>query len=382
MHLETIQHLRSLADRHDDLVPIAKPLLLDLLDSYERQQDTQTLVSELQIKCEANARTLAATMQSHGMVLYDGPDGRRVITAAHAQTLSELAQLREAGTPACPINASMTHHAAVHGLPHWQCVSHKSNAWWRRVDGYEETYFDATTGYPDVLRRIDELVPMADPDTQPDPQDLRRLRYQPHWSVREMDAIDELSRLKDLEPVAIVRQALRHYQLAHADLKHPAAMPADVLTANEEIIAQLEASLGTIAEAAHMIIGAYDPRFFRAGAWAQAALQACQEQFPCKAVNEVTPVNPVTSPQPPTPEPETFEAHGHTWTRHTPGDPCPVPKDTEVIVLLRRELHQIPGCSEVRKAGEYAWCRIGDGRHSAEIIGWRYAEPQPSTPAK
>lgn len=245
MHLETIQHLRSLAGRHDDLVPIAKPLLLDLLDSYERQQDQ------------------------------------------------------------------------------------------------------------------------------------RRLRYQPHWSVREMDAIDELSRLKDLEPVAIVRQALRHYQLAHADLKNPAAMPADVLTANEEIIAQLEASLGTIAEAAHMIIGAYDPRYFRAGAWAQAALQACQEQFPCKAVNEVTPVNPVTSPQP-----ETFESHGHTWTRHTPGDPRPVPKDTEVIVLLRRELHQIPGGSEVRKAGEYAWCQIGDGRHSAEIIGWRYAEPQPSTPAK
>lgn len=35
MHLETLQHLRSLAGQHDDLVPIAKPLLLDLLDSYE-----------------------------------------------------------------------------------------------------------------------------------------------------------------------------------------------------------------------------------------------------------------------------------------------------------------------------------------------------------
>lgn len=436
MHLETIQHLRSLASQHDDLVPIAKPLLLDLLDSYERHAGKEQ-------------RLLTGLVESE----------------------RELAQIREAGTPACPINASMTHHAALHGLPHWQCVSHKSNAWWRRVDGYEETYFDATTSYPDVLRRIDELVPMADPDTLPDPQDLQRLRYQPHWSGREMDAIDELSRLKDLEPVAIVRQALRHYQLAHAELNNPALEPADVLTGNEELIAQLTASLATIAGAAHMIIEAYDPRFFRAGAWAKAALQACQEQFPtpetsvspkyliisderrthgmvwfyapdskgytvCTAragrfteaeaaailagtsgelsalresdlpklqilhhidrgygdngailknlithvlpttesppVNTVNSVNPVTAP-------ETFEAHGHTWTRHTPGDPCPVPWNTLVSVLLAWELKadELPSKDFV-SARSLTWSRTGH----AGIIGWRYAEPQPSTSDK
>lgn len=285
MHLETIQHLRSLASQHDDLVPIAKPLLLDLLDSYERHAGKEQ-------------RLLTGLVESE----------------------RELAQIREAGTPACPINASMTHHAALHGLPHWQCVSHKSNAWWRRVDGYEETYFDATTSYPDVLRRIDELVPMADPDTLPDPQDLQRLRYQPHWSGREMDAIDELSRLKDLEPVAIVRQALRHYQLAGAEVNNP-ALP----------------------------------------------------------VPSVTPVNPVTSPQPPNPAPETFEAHGHTWTRHTPGDPCPVPPDTLVHVLLREELHDPVFCDP--KGSKWSWAANIHDR-TDEIIGWRYAEPQPSTPAK
>ena len=340
MHLETIQHLRSLAGRHDDLVPIAKPLLLDLLDSYERHE-LRSLNASVRIVGAASEKhaeqmLLLAQFCQCEVSYTDGGNGEDYFLSHGSQQLrlsarsnkadgaflriqarpSESEDLpapaaREAGIPACSINARMTHHAAVHGLPHWQCVSHKSNAWWRRVDGYEETYFDATTGYPDVLRRIDELVPMADPDTQPDPQDLRRLRYQPHWSVREMDAIDELSRIKDIEPVAIVRQALRHYQLAGAEVNNP-ALP----------------------------------------------------------VPSVTPVNPA---------PETFEAHGHTWTRHTPGDPCPVPANAMVEVLLRCELNgrQWPEC---RPAGEYDWTT--DDGEWWDIIGWRYAAPQPSTPDK
>lgn len=167
---------------------------------------------------------------------------------------------------------------------------------------------DHCDGTPSSTRQHD-----ADPDNLPKPADLRRLRYQPHWSVREMDAIDELSRLKDLEPVAIVRQALRHYQLAHADLKNPAL-----------------------------------------------------------AVNTVNPVNPV-------PAPETFEAHGHTWTRHTPGDPCPVPPDTLVHVLLRAELSDPVFCDP--KGSKWSWAANIDDR-TDEIIGWRYATPQPSTPDK
>lgn len=36
MHLETIQHLRRLAGQHEELVPVTKALLLDLLESYEK----------------------------------------------------------------------------------------------------------------------------------------------------------------------------------------------------------------------------------------------------------------------------------------------------------------------------------------------------------
>lgn len=102
------------------------------------------------------------------------------------------------------------------------------------------------------------------------------------------------------------------------------------------------------------------------------------ERHASQPVNEVTAVNPVTSPQPPTPEPSTFEAHGHTWTRHTPGDPCPVPANAMVEVLLRCELNgkQWPEC---RPAGEYDWT-TDDGKWW-DIIGWRYATPSTENPA-
>lgn len=191
----------------------------------------------------------------------------------------------------------------------------------RRYIGRDDPWRSVRTGDDGENLPIREVThwmelppaPAADPDNLPKPADLRRLRYQPHWSVQEMDAIDELSRLKDLEPVAIVRQALRHYQLAHADLKNPAL-----------------------------------------------------------AVNTVNTVNPV-------PAPETFEAHGHTWTRHTPGDPCPVPPDTLVHVLLRAELSDPVFCDP--KGSKWSWAANIDDR-TDEIIGWRYATPQPSTPAK
>lgn len=37
-------------------------------------------------------------------------------------------------------------------------------------------------------------------------------------------------------------------------------------------------------------------------------------------------------------EPNTFEAHGHTWTRHTPGDPMPCEPYASVRILTREEL--------------------------------------------
>lgn len=96
------------------------------------------------------------------------------------------------------------------------------------------------------------------------------------------------------------------------------------------------------------------------------------ERHASPPVNKVNPVNPV-------PAPETFEAHGHTWTRHTPGDPCPVPPDARVLVFT--SLSSNP-TSRALPASVFKWEATTERGSSGEIIGWRYAEPQPSTPAK
>jgi len=82
------------------------------------------------------------------------------------------------------------------------------------------------------------------------------------------------------------------------------------------------------------------------------------------------------------PEPKTFEAHGKTWTRHTPGDPCPVEGHVLLNVLWRWELQESSiGFSEER-ADTIEWGKKEDARY-AEVIGWRYADesqPEPAQP--
>lgn len=87
------------------------------------------------------------------------------------------------------------------------------------------------------------------------------------------------------------------------------------------------------------------------------------------------PINPVSQVNP---DQTTFEVHGHTWTRHTPGNPCPVPAQTKVIVLLRRELLSPAARDEIRMAGLYAWGSFNG--ETWEIIGWRYATPPAASP--
>ena len=70
--------------------------------------------------------------------------------------------------------------------------------------------------------------------------------------------------------------------------------------------------------------------------------------------------------------PETFEAHGHTWTKHTPGDPMPCDGNTPVEVFLRLALSSSEYLRATLPAKLWNWGRIdyeGD-----EIIGWRYAD--------
>lgn len=85
------------------------------------------------------------------------------------------------------------------------------------------------------------------------------------------------------------------------------------------------------------------------------------------------------SAQPVKSEPETFDAHGKTWTRHTPGDPMPCGKDSIVTVLYDPDEEFIgSGCP----AHCFNWLNTSG---MTPIIGWRYAdqpkpEPAPSQP--
>lgn len=92
------------------------------------------------------------------------------------------------------------------------------------------------------------------------------------------------------------------------------------------------------------------------------------------------PVNPVSQINPvPVTTPEAFQAHGHTWTRHTPGDPCPVPENSLVAVLLRKEVSELPPLDEeINPAWHYVWTY--HSKAGFEIIGWRHASPSPSLP--
>lgn len=82
------------------------------------------------------------------------------------------------------------------------------------------------------------------------------------------------------------------------------------------------------------------------------------------------------------PEPKTFEAHGKTWTRHTPGDPCPVEGHVLLNVLWRWELQESSISFSEERADTIEWGKKEDARY-AEVIGWRYADesqPEPALP--
>ena len=69
------------------------------------------------------------------------------------------------------------------------------------------------------------------------------------------------------------------------------------------------------------------------------------------------------------PEPSTFEAHGKTWTRHTPGDAMPCDGET-VIYAYGDNVSTKP-----RKCADWFWEESGD----CLIIGGRYADVPIST---
>jgi hypothetical protein len=73
-------------------------------------------------------------------------------------------------------------------------------------------------------------------------------------------------------------------------------------------------------------------------------------------------------------KPETFEAHGKTWTRHTPGDAMPCDGEVMVQALLGDNTFA------TQPAEDWSW-KHRDSKY--DIIGWRYADeqPEPQTPS-
>jgi len=74
----------------------------------------------------------------------------------------------------------------------------------------------------------------------------------------------------------------------------------------------------------------------------------------------------------PPPAVETFEAHGHIWYKHTPGDECPVKPDVEVDVLWETQMKHCVHFPYVSSAGiSQNWRKRDDGE---SIIGYRFPD--------
>lgn len=76
-----------------------------------------------------------------------------------------------------------------------------------------------------------------------------------------------------------------------------------------------------------------------------------------------------------TTRPLVFNHAGKTWTYHRPGDPMPCDGERMVHILTRDNDFS----KEPSKAEDYEWNQIEGSGRFAEIIGWRYAEPQTKT---
>lgn len=70
----------------------------------------------------------------------------------------------------------------------------------------------------------------------------------------------------------------------------------------------------------------------------------------------------------PPPAVETFEAHGHIWYKHTPGDECPVEPNAVVSVFFREGK---PSTSKASSAKTWYWSNEAD---EVDIIGYRFPD--------
>ncbi len=73
-----------------------------------------------------------------------------------------------------------------------------------------------------------------------------------------------------------------------------------------------------------------------------------------------------------TPTKPTFRAHGKDWFPHTPGDPMPCDGESKPTVLFADGGTSIGATL----AKDWQW---NDAHEGSNIVGWRYADPQPES---
>lgn len=73
--------------------------------------------------------------------------------------------------------------------------------------------------------------------------------------------------------------------------------------------------------------------------------------------------------------PATFEKHGHAWTVHKPGDPCPCDGDTLVIALSRGEFKDGNIQPWPYPAKQLIWDERPSFGGALELIGWHGPTP-------
>ena len=74
-------------------------------------------------------------------------------------------------------------------------------------------------------------------------------------------------------------------------------------------------------------------------------------------------------------KPDTFEVHGKTWTRHTPGDAMPCDGNELIHCFVGGDLDRRSFGTTLIKALHLRWTAVNP---ESDIIGWRYADEQPA----
>jgi len=84
----------------------------------------------------------------------------------------------------------------------------------------------------------------------------------------------------------------------------------------------------------------------------------------------------------PPPQVETFEAHGHVWYRHVPGDVCPVERNVTVDVLWKCEMNNSMHIDGAYSAKSSTWDKT-ENENADSVIGYRFPDfPVVHTPAQ